>query len=109
MFGGSTGSTDLSELAVTGTTSLLANTGDLTDWKSVVGSHAPRALTGAAMAAVDENIYVIGGLNSETGWHGEVHKFDSTHRTWTVLASKLPPADKLCATTVGTAIVVPNV
>lgn len=79
-------------------------------WSLVeVEGEAPPPRTSASIAAVDDNLYLFGGLSQARGWMSSVFIFNTVTRTWTqpnVSGSAPSPRDKLTTATIGRKIYV---
>ncbi|XP_013407938.1 kelch domain-containing protein 1 [Lingula anatina] len=64
----------------------------------------PPPRSSAAMSAVENNLYLFGGLNQTSGWLDDLHCFDTETCTWSKVEGKgqcPSPRDKLASAVVG--------
>ncbi|XP_061165639.1 kelch domain-containing protein 1-like [Saccostrea echinata] len=74
-------------------------------WEKVVfNGEPPAARTGGSLVAVDNCLYLFGGLSHSTGWFNDLFKFDISTNTWSPVDAEgtFPsPRDKLQGVAVG--------
>ncbi|ELU15847.1 hypothetical protein CAPTEDRAFT_81260, partial [Capitella teleta] len=61
------------------------NSVDVLDMRNLQWNHLPplpREVCLAYLAIVSDNLFVLGGCNSDWNWAADVHEFDSTQQTW---------------------------
>ncbi|ELT96635.1 hypothetical protein CAPTEDRAFT_93988, partial [Capitella teleta] len=61
------------------------NSVDALDMRNLQWNHLPplpREVRFAYLAIVSDNLFVLGGCNTDLNWVADVHEFDSTQQTW---------------------------